>query len=178
MVAAYISILYLGVAVFSLPALAAPPKKPAAAVKRPASVDMSPAYNAYLGRLRGKVLQNWDFPAGKNHVVLQVTVNADGSSGEISLKSTPGNQAAEQAANAAFAQAQPLEPLPANSCPSAKITLTFDSTLDPHGDSSSNLSGRLDPIQPPKLQPAAPQATPAQGAGEAASPGADGNAAQ
>jgi outer membrane biosynthesis protein TonB len=133
-----------------LRALAAPPPK------KPAARDLTPQYNAYLNRLRNKVLNAWNYPDGKNHVVLEATVGSDGSVAGTVLKSTPQNAAAEQAANAAFAQAQPLEALPQGSAPNAKITFTFDSTSDPHGDSSANLSGRLDPIQLPKSPPPTP----------------------
>jgi hypothetical protein len=140
---------------------------------------MSGPYNAYLNRLRSKVLPNWDYPAGKFHVVLQVVVNSDGSTAEPTLTSSPKGDAAEKAASAAFAQAQPLEPLPEKSTPTVRVTLNFDSSYDPHGDSNSSLSARLDPIQPPKLQ-AAPAAAsgsddassqPAQGSGSDAAPG-------
>jgi len=153
-------------------ALAAPTRKAAPAVKRPGpaqgqaqgqpkTVDLTGPYNAYIGRLRNKIGANWDFPPGKFHVVLQVVVNADGSSGDVTVKSTPQSDAAERAASAALTQAQPLEPLPAQSTPTVRITVNFDSSYDPHGDSSSNISARLDPIQPPRLQPAGPGSPPA-----------------
>lgn len=132
-------------------ALAAPPPK------KPATRDLTPQYNAYLNRLRNKVLNAWNYPDGKNHVVLEATVGSDGSVAGIVVKSAPGNAAAEQAANAAFAQAQPLEALPQGSAPNVKITFVFDSTSDPHGDSSVNLSARLDPVQLPKSPPPAPE---------------------
>lgn len=150
---------------------AAPARKPAA--KKAAqpgppaakSVDLSGAYTAYISRLRGKIVNNWDYPPGKFHVVLQAVVSADGSVSDVTVTSNPKGEVAERAASAAFSQAQPLEPLPAQSTPTVRITFNFDSTYDPHGDSNSNLSGRLDPIQPPKLQPAsspaASQDTPA-----------------
>jgi hypothetical protein len=129
-------------------AVAAPP------AKKPAPINLTAPYNAYLNRLRGKVLATWAPAEGKNHVILQAVIGTDGSVSDLTLKSTPANTAAEEAANAAFAQAQPLEALPSNS-PDARLTLTFDSTSDPHGDSSANLGTRMDPITPPKLQPAA-----------------------
>ena len=136
--------------------------KPAPAVKKPQPVNLTGAYNAYLVRLQKKVGATWNVPDGKNHVVLQASVGSDGSVSEITLKSTPANKKAEEAANAAFAQAQPLEALPTGSPPTAKLTLNFDSSADPHGDSSSNISARLDPIQPPKSQPAGGQGATAQ----------------
>lgn len=114
------------------------------AAKRPQSVNLTPAHTAYINRLRGKVQNFWNYPDGKNQVVLQATVGSDGSVGEVVLKSTPNNADAEQVANAAFAQAQPLEPLPSGSPPFMRVTLTFDSVSDPHGDSKVSLSGRLD----------------------------------
>lgn len=140
---------------WSPPVLAAPPPG-----KKPVAVNLSAQYNAYLNRLRGKVLNLWSYPDGKNHVLLEATVNADGTVAGIVLKSAPPSAQAEQAANTAFAQAQPLAALPQGSPPTVKITLSFDSSADPHGDSSANLSGRLDPIQPPRPQPAAAQPAP------------------
>jgi hypothetical protein len=117
----------------SAPAQKAPPKPP----------DNSAAYNAYLGRLRAKILDKWMMADGKNHVVLTANVNQDGSVADMSVVSTPTCTPAEQAASDAFNQSQPLESLPGNM--GAKLTLTFDSTVDPHGDSTSNLGCRLDP---------------------------------
>ncbi|MBI4534064.1 MAG: TonB C-terminal domain-containing protein [Candidatus Melainabacteria bacterium] len=114
------------------------------------SINLTPAYTAYINRLRGKVQNVWNYPDGKNQVVLQATVGLDGSVGEVVLKSTPNNADAEQAASTAFAQAQPLERLPAGSAPIVRVTLTFDSIADPHGDSKISLSGRLDPVTTPK----------------------------
>lgn len=112
-------------------------------------------YNAWLNRLRAKVLSNWDYPPGKFHVVLQAVVSADGSVGDMNLKSTPHGDAAEKAASAAFSQAQPLEPLPSKAGASVRVTMNFDSTYDPHGDSSSGLSCQLNPLPPPKADTAA-----------------------
>lgn len=138
-----------------------PPAKKAAQPGPPApkSVDLSGPYTAYISRLRGKIINNWDYPPGKFHVVLQAVVSADGSVSDLTVTSNPKGEVAERAASAAFSQAQPLEPLPAQSTPTVRITFNFDSTYDPHGDSNSNLSGRLDPIQPPKMQPASPAAS-------------------
>jgi len=147
-----LSLLTASVASLSLASWAAPP------AKRPPAVNLSNQYNAYVNKLRGKILNVWDYPSGKNHVVLEATVGNDGSVVGVVLKSTPKSNEAEQSANGAFAQVQPLEALPAGTPPNVKITLTFDSSADPHGDSSSSLGAKLDPIQPPKLQPAAAQA--------------------
>lgn len=136
-------------------ALAAQPAaKPArAAAPKPKNIDLSSQYNAYLGRLRSKVAAAWNFPNGRNKVVLQVEVQPDGSAGSITLSSTPKSEEAEQAANAAFAQAQPLEALPANS-PPVKVTMNFDSFADPHGESNSSLTARLDPVRQTPASPA------------------------
>jgi hypothetical protein len=157
---------------------AAPARKAAPAGKRAAqsgsqpakTVDLSGPYTAYVSRLRGKVINNWDYPPGKFHVVLQAVVSSDGSVSDLTLTSNPKGEAAERAASAAFSQAQPLEPLPAQSTPTVRITFNFDSTYDPHGDSNSNLSGRLDPIQPPKLQPASSPAAIQTGSENSESP--------
>ena len=121
-------------------AISAPQKAPS---KPP---DNSAAYNAYLGRLRVKILDKWMMADGKNHVILTANVNQDGSVADVNLVSTPTCTPAEQAASDAFNQAQPLEALPGGM--GAKLTLTFDSTVDPHGDSTSNLGCRLDPKVP------------------------------
>lgn len=117
-----------------------------AGVKAAPGSNLTAAYNSYLNRLRNKVLNNWNVPDGKNHVVLEAIVAADGTLGEVVTRSTPNNAAAEQSASGAFSLAQPLEALPATS-PPVKVILTFESTADPHGDSSSNLLSRLEPIK-------------------------------
>jgi len=119
------------------------------AVNKAAGVNLTAAYNAYLNRLRDKVLNSWNVPDGKNRVTLQVTVSTDGASGDAALSSAPSNNAAEQAASAAWSLAQPLEPLPSGS-PPVKIILTFESSASPHGDSTSNLLTRLEPLNAPK----------------------------
>lgn len=139
-----------------LPAQAAPAKPQA---KQSSGANFTGAYNAYLNRLRAKVLNNWNPADGRNRVTLQATVAGDGTVGDIVLKSTPNSQAAEQSANAAFAQAQPLEALPTGS-PPARLIFSFESYSDPHGESSSNLQARLEPIAGSKPAPAAqPPAT-------------------
>jgi hypothetical protein len=114
--------------------------------KKASVPNLTAAYNAYLNRLRHKVLNNWNVPDGKNQVVVQAAIAVDGTLGEISAVSTPGNEAAEQAATAALSLAQPLEALPAQS-PPVRLVLTFESTADPHGDSTSNLSSKLEPLK-------------------------------
>ena len=116
------------------------------AQNNPAHLNLTTAYNAYLAELRSKVINSWNLPDGKNHVVVSVVVQPDGTVGEITFESTPKNETAEHAAHAAFVDAQPFKALPNNS-PPMKLSFTFDSTADPHGDSTSSVSARLDPIK-------------------------------
>ena len=106
---------------------------------------MEAAFNAYLNKVRSKVVNAWLMPDGKNHVVLTATIGSDGAVTEIAVSSTPSNPQAEQSSSDAFNQTQPLDPLPAGA-ESAKLSLTFDSTVDPHGDSNSNVSAKIDPV--------------------------------
>ena len=101
-------------------------------------------------------MSNWHelMQDGKNHVVVTALVNADGSVDNIQIVSSPKNNSAEQAGNEAFAKSQPLESLPAGT-PQAKLTMTFDSFSDPHGDSNSNIYTQIVPILPPKVAPTA-----------------------
>lgn len=120
------------------------------------------ANTAYLSRLRAKLLNNWSVPNGKNRVVLSTTINADGSVGDVSLTSTPKSADAEIAGSEAFAKSQPLEALPGGG--QAKLVLTFESSADPHGDSSSNVYTQIIPVAATKAAPAAADsaATPAK----------------
>lgn len=102
------------------------------------------AYTAYLARLRGKLLNYWDVPNGKNRVTLSTVVNADGSIGDVSLSSAPKNADAEIAGSEAFAKSQPLEAVPGGG--QVKLVLTFESSADPHGDSNSNVYTQIVPI--------------------------------
>lgn len=139
-------------ALSSLPAGAAPAKKaakpatsqpamPAAAAK---TQNLTPQYNTYVNQLRSKLNKAWNYPDGKNHVVIQCVLSADGVVSDFQLSSSPKSSAAEEAANQAFNQAQPLESLPGNT-PSARLTLTFDSTSSQH-ESLSNLQTHLEPL--------------------------------
>jgi TonB family protein len=116
--------------------------------------DLSPQYNAYIGRLQNKVLNKWNtlLADGKNNVTLAATVATDGSVTNVSVRSTPNNAAAEQAALDAFNGSQPLETLPTGSQP-VLITFTFVSTCDPHGDSNSSMSARMAPVTAPSVGP-------------------------
>lgn len=122
--------------------------KPAGAQSNAAA---NTAFNNYLSRIRAKIDRNWYVADGKNNVVLIVTVAADGSVTNLLITSTPTDTKAEQAANDAFNQSQPLEALPTGT-QSVKLILTFESTADPHGDSSRNISAKIEAPakEPPK----------------------------
>jgi hypothetical protein len=124
------------------------------------------ANTAYLTRLRSKLLNNWTVPDGKNRVTLTTVVNADGSIGDVILNSTPKNADAEISGSEAFAKSQPLEVLPGGG--QAKLILTFESSADPHGDSSSNVYTQIVPVPVAKAATtpadAAPATTPADAA--------------
>ncbi len=128
-------------------------KKPVAkaAPKRVSGPNLNTGeVNSYLNRMREKLDQNWELPDGKNKVTITAIVNADGSTADVSATSSPTNQSAEQAANEAFAKVQPLEAMPGSAGERVKLTLTFDSFADPHGDTNRNISTRMDPIMTPK----------------------------
>jgi TonB family protein len=132
--------------------------KPATA--RPAAAPakggaLNGAYSAYINRLRGKLDSKWYLADGKNHVVICVNLDPNGSVTNLNITSTPTNTQAEQAANDAFNQSQPLEALPGGS-PAVKLSITFDSVADPHGDNSRQISAQID-----QLAPAAPATPPA-----------------
>ena len=157
-------------ATFALPATAKPPaKRPAAAHAAPASHAAAPAaastpaakapsgqlngaYTAYINRLRGKLDHNWYLPDGNNKVTLSVDLAPDGSVTNLNVSSAPSSTLAEQAANDAFNQSQPLEALPATS-PAVKLTLTFTSTADPHGDNTRSISGQIESTGPQAAAP-------------------------
>ena len=147
------------VALFLAP-LAAESKPAAKPVARPARGSAAPsnsrntaAYAGYLTRLRGKLLNNWNVPNGKNKVVLTTLVNADGTVGDVGLSSNPKNADGEIAGSEAFAKSQPLEPIPGGG--QVKLILTFESSADPHGDSSSNVYTQIVPVPVAKTAPAA-----------------------
>ncbi len=102
------------------------------------------AQNAYASRLQAKVAKEWLLPDGKNHVVISMIVNPDGSVENIQVVSAPKSAAAEDAANAAFIKVEPLEPLPAG-CSKRKMDITFESTASQHS-SSSQVYVKLTPI--------------------------------
>ena len=134
------------------PAQAAPAAH-AAAPARQAAPNLSGAYKGYLDSLRARVDGKWLLADGKNHVVLAVDVAPDGTVTNLNLTSSPSNTAAEQAASDAFNQSQPLGMLPSGS-PPIRLTLTFESTADPHGDNNHSISAKLDVNQPAGTAPA------------------------
>lgn len=137
------------------PAIKALPASTKPVSTAPAKTTVSPAlaqaYKSYVGNLQPKIGKAWNYPNGKNHVVLSVMIASDGSASELNLSSTPKNTEAEQAANDAFNQSQPLPALPSDS-PPCRITITFDSSADPHGDAKANFYIKLDVL--PKTAPA------------------------
>lgn len=147
-------LLIIAVALISLPTpveskpAARSGARPPAAHQAPGSKNNTAAYTAYLARLRGKLLNNWNVPNGKNKVTLTTVVSADGSVGDISLSSIPKNAEGEIAGSEAFAKSQPLEAVPGGG--QVKLILTFESNADPHGDSNSNVYTQIVPIAQPR----------------------------
>lgn len=160
-VTALVSLSFLCSLVNSVDCHAAPAKtgarRPAPAQSRPAQAPakvggntvtgasgaLNSAYNSYLNVLRQKVDNQWYLADGNNHVVISMTVGTDGSVTELDITSSPKNTQAEQAASDAFNHCQPLAVLPAGSN-AVKMTLTFDSHADPHGDNDRHITGRID----------------------------------
>ena len=126
-----------------------PPAKPS---QRQGGPNLNTAaINSYLSGLRDKLDQYWDLADGKNRVTLTATVASDGIASDLSISSAPSNQQAEQAANEAFAKAQPMGSLPAGAGERVKLTVIFESYADPHGDSNRNITTKMDPMAaPPK----------------------------
>lgn len=124
---------------------AAAGKVPAKAARPVQGGASQAAIGAYCGRVWGKVASKWLVPDGNNHVVITTELASDGSYGDISVTSSPKNQEAEAAAMTALDQSKPLDLLPTGMA-RGKMTITFDSKADPHGDCSSGGSVRLDPL--------------------------------
>lgn len=144
--------------VHAAPAKAAPKKKPGAGGKNYNSGEC----NAYLSRLSGRFEINWLMPDGRNLVTITAVLNQDGSTGDVSIKSSPSNKDAESAANEAFVKAQPFESLPTSAGATALLVVVFDSNADPHGDTSSQVKASLGPAPGAQGQPQqAPQEAPA-----------------
>ena len=131
------------------PGHCAPVKAKPRAAARPAPQGQAggasrAAIEAYCGRVWSKVYGKWNLPDGDNHVTIVAQVSSDGSIGDISVTSSPKNGEAEAAAMTALDQSKPLDLLPTG-MGAGKLTITFNSKADPHGDSSSGGSVRLDP---------------------------------
>lgn len=113
---------------------------------RPAKGGASQAaIGSYCGKVWSNVSSKWLVPDGNNHVVITTELASDGSYGDMSVTSSPKNQEAEAAAMTALDQSKPLDLLPTGMT-RGKMTITFDSKADPHGDCSSGGSVRLDPL--------------------------------
>lgn len=138
-------------------AQAAPPKtsaKAATKMKVPAHAtvpsgavhhDNSPALKAYCGRLWNKIVPHWYVPDGNNLVTVTAIVAADGNVESVTTISQPKCPEAENSAQAAFEHAKPLEAIPGGIA-RVKVSVTFKSKADPHGDSSSSGSVQIDPV--------------------------------
>jgi TonB C terminal len=131
--------------VFSfLSSLAAPVEKKHSAP----GPQTSTAGKAYLNNLRQSLLKNWELIDGNNTVILEGIINLDGSISELrSTSSSNTNALAIESAMSDVERCKPLPPLPSNYKHSCKLTLTFHSTVDPHGDSDSNLTTEMTEIQ-------------------------------
>lgn len=117
----------------------------------------SAAGRAYSLRLWNKVQAKWNFPDGNNNVTLTATMSGDGNVESVKLSSSPKSAEAEAAAQAAFEAAKPLDGLPGGA--RGTVTIVFNSKSDPHGDSSSGGSVRLDQqVDAPVAAPAAQSA--------------------
>ncbi len=141
----------------SAPVRAAGPALRSRPVMRPA--NDAGAGRDYSARLWNRILNQWDYPNGNNHVTLTATLAADGNVESVQLSSSPKSAEAEASAQSAFDKAKPLDALP-KGMTSAKLTILFNSKSDPHGDSSSGGSVRLDPInsvRTPVVQEARPE---------------------
>jgi hypothetical protein len=109
----------------------------------------------------------WEATDGKNTVVLETEIDPNGAISEIKSSNSRAGDIAIQAAKMAFEKVQPLEALPISQKAKGKLTVTFTSSVDPHGDSTSNIMTRIDPL------PGAPAAAPA--AAPEANTATDGN---
>lgn len=141
-------------------AAAKPAAPAAAAASGPVSSSLTAAYKEYAEQIKKKIGDNWwNYPNGKHHVVLTVTINPDGSAGDMQLSSTPHSGEAEQAAADAFNKTQPLPSLPSGS-PPCKLQATFDSTADQY-TSKTNFNLKMEPFPQKATQAQAPVEAPA-----------------
>jgi hypothetical protein len=112
-------------------------------VGQPDRGELTGAIRTYSQKLWNRILPNWIYPDGTNHVTLTAVVANDGSVESVALSSQPKNTEAESSAQTAFDRIKPLSALPTG-LTKARITVVFDSKADPHGDSSSNGSVHID----------------------------------
>jgi hypothetical protein len=101
---------------------------------------------SYLSALRAKLLRVWEPTDGKNIVILEAVVTPQGGVSDIKANRSKANDVAIQSATMALEQVQPLEPLPNTVRGNSKLTLTFSSQVDPHGDSTTNINTEIAPI--------------------------------
>jgi TonB family protein len=103
---------------------------------------------AFCNRVWSKISSKWLLADGNNQVILTCVLDAKGNPQDITIKSSPQCEAAQVSANQAFNDAQPFGPPPALKCSNGevKVTVTFNSRVDPHGDSSSSGQVRIDPV--------------------------------
>jgi len=101
---------------------------------------------AFLDNLRARVLNNWFLPDGKNIVIIDATVSLNGDVLDVKTNNSSADSLAIQAAMTAFEKTQPLGHLPLKYRGNCKLTLTFTSNVDPHGDSTSDLASRIEEI--------------------------------
>jgi hypothetical protein len=127
-------------------AWAAPAAKPKATAVKRAPATSHPQLGPYLVRLRGKLLRIWEPTDGKNTVILEAVVDPPGTVREVKTSNSRASDIAIQTATMAFEKVQPLESLPISEKNPAKLTITFTSSVDPHGDSTSNIMTRIDPL--------------------------------
>jgi hypothetical protein len=156
-IVALMHIAFIALLTFETACKAAPVAKKTAPAHRAfgaTHTNVSAACNAYLARMKPKIVNNWLLADGKNHVEIRAILHSDGSVSDVTVKSVPNNVLAEQSANEAFAKSEPFEPLPSSISNSANLTIVFDSSADPHGDSDSNITLRLDPIASPQTHSA------------------------
>jgi len=127
-------------------AWAAPAAKPKATTTKRAPATSNAQLGSYLMRLRGKLLRIWEPTDGKNTVVLEAVVEPTGAVRDTKTSNSRATDIAIQTATIAFEKVQPLESLPISEKNPAKLTITFVSSVDPHGDSTSNIMTRIDPL--------------------------------
>ncbi len=106
------------------------------------------ASQAYLNNIRQGLLKNWELIDGKNTVILQGIVDLDGSLSEVkSISASETSALAIDSAMNAVEKCKPFPALPGSYKHSCKLTLTFHSTVDPHGDSDSSISTEMTELQ-------------------------------